>query len=70
MTFSRYGEYLAALAARDQLVALAAFAALSFLVFVLGLRSWPRLQVVVAWLMTGVYYALMAYLYSRWGTGG
>lgn len=66
MTFSRYGEYLAALAARDQLFALAAFTALSFLVFVLGFRSWPKIQATVAWLMTGVYYALMALIYLWW----
>ena len=67
MTFSRYGEYLAALAARDQLVWLGSFAALAMLVFLLGLRIWPRAQHVAAWLSIGVYYALMGFLYFRWG---
>jgi len=67
MTFSRYGEYVAALAARDNLVWLAFFATLSVLVFLLGLRLWPRVQRVAAWLWIGVFYALMGFVYLSWG---
>jgi predicted anti-sigma-YlaC factor YlaD len=63
MSFSRYGEYVAALAMRNQLVLLAWAVAFTVVVFVLALREWPRWRCGAAWISVGGYYAIMAGLY-------
>jgi hypothetical protein len=69
MTFSRYAEYLGAVALRDQLVWMAWLVALSILVFLLALRNWPRVRRVALWIPVGAFYAVMAFIYSQFGGG-
>jgi hypothetical protein len=69
MTFSRYAEYLSAIAARDQLVWLAWLGVLAILVFLLALRTWPRVQRVAVWIPVGGFYALLAFMYIHFGAG-